>query len=142
MREPQAFLDQAVSAGVPGITAAVATSQGVVWTAASGIANLAIGERMRSDMLLGIGSITKTFVAVVILQLIEEERLRVDQTAKHILGTAVDGVPNADTATVAQLLNHTSGIPSWEDDPTWIRHGRGDLIEVSRIWVSWIPWVI
>ena len=130
----QAFLDQTVSAGVPGITAAVAASNGVVWTAASGIANLATGERMRPDMLLGIGSITKTFVAVVILQLIDEKRLHPDHTAKDILGVVVDGLPNADTATVAQLLNHTSGIPSWEDDPTWIRHGRGNLLDAGRIW--------
>lgn len=130
----EAFLEQAVSAGVPGITAAVATRDGVAWTAASGAANLVTGERMRPDMLLGIGSITKTFVAVIILQLIAEKQLRVENTAKNILDVAVDGIANADIATVAQLLNHTSGIPSWEDDPTWIRYGRGDFLEVGRTW--------
>jgi D-alanyl-D-alanine carboxypeptidase len=85
-------------------------------------------------MLFGVGSITKTFVAVVILQLAEEGRLDLNATAESLLGSAVAGVPNVATATLGQLLNHTSGVPSWEDDPAWIRDGRGDRLDVGRIW--------
>lgn len=46
----------------------------------------------------------------------------------------MEGVPNAATATIAQLLNHTGGVPSWEDDPAWIRDGRGDRLDTGRIW--------
>jgi D-alanyl-D-alanine carboxypeptidase len=35
---------------------------------------------------------------------------------------------------VQQLLDHTSGIPSWEFDPEWIRHGRGAEMDVSHTW--------
>jgi D-alanyl-D-alanine carboxypeptidase len=85
--------------------------------------------------LFGIGSITKTFVAVVALQLVEEGRLGLEQTPQEILGPEVTGeISNADQATIGQLLNHTSGIPSWEDDPDWIREGRGDKNKVGRIW--------
>jgi D-alanyl-D-alanine carboxypeptidase len=89
---------------------------------------------MRSDMLLGIGSITKTFVAVMILQLIEEGLLSLEQTIAGVLGESVEDIPNATTATIGPLLNHTSGIPSWEEEPAWIRDGRGSALDVHRIW--------
>jgi D-alanyl-D-alanine carboxypeptidase len=132
--ELQILLERAISKGVPGISAAVATRDGVVWTGVAGKADLQTGAPVRPDMLFGIGSITKTFVAVVILQLAEEGRLDLNATAARLLGTAVEGIPNADKATIAQLLNHTAGVPSWEDDPAWIRDGRGATLDVSRTW--------
>ncbi len=132
--ELQALLDQAVTAGLPGISAAVANSTGVVWTGVAGQADLEAGTPVRADMLFGVGSITKTFAAVVVLQLAEEGRLDLNATAASLLGAAVDGIPNADQATIAQLLNHTGGVPSWEDDSAWIHEGRGDRLDPTRIW--------
>jgi D-alanyl-D-alanine carboxypeptidase len=131
---PQNVLDAAVARGLPGVTAAIATRSGVVWKGAAGVADIKSGGRMHPDMLLGIGSITKTFVAVVILQLVEEGRLSLNDTAARILGDAVKGVANADEAAITHLLNHFGGVPSWEDDPVWIREGRGAALEVSHIW--------
>jgi D-alanyl-D-alanine carboxypeptidase len=130
----QALLDEAVSKGVPGISAAVANRDSVVWTGVAGKADLQTGAPVRPELLFGVGSITKTFAAVVILQLAEEKRLSLDSTAASILGAAVQGIPNADRATLAQLLNHTGGVPSWEDDSVWIHEGRGDRLDPSRIW--------
>ena len=129
-----ALLWDGVARGIPGISAAVATRDGVVWTGTAGVANVQTGEAVRPDMLFGIGSITKTFVAVVVLQLAQEKRLKLDQTAAGILGSAVARIPNAGKATLAQLLNHTGGVPSWEDDPAWIREGRGASLDVDRVW--------
>ena len=131
----QRLLEARVASGSPGMSAAVVSDGRVVWTGTAGTADLATGTPVTTDMLFGIGSITKVFVAVVVLQLAEEQRLRVDDTAADILGpAAVQGIANADTATLAQLLAHTSGIPSWEDDPMWIRAGRGDQLDPARIW--------
>jgi D-alanyl-D-alanine carboxypeptidase len=130
----QVLLDEAVSRGIPGISAAVATRNGVVWSGVAGNADLKTGAPVRSDMLFGVGSITKTFVAVAILQLAQEGRLDLNATAASLLGSAVADIPNANSATIAQLLNHTGGVPSWEDDPTWIREGRGAQLDVSRVW--------
>lgn len=52
-----------------------------------------------------IGSTTKLFTATMIMQLIEEGRLRLDDT----IGPWVD-VPDKDTITVRMLLSHTSGL--------------------------------
>lgn len=132
--ELQAFLDESVSDGVPGISATVATRDGVVWTGVAGMADLQTSAPVRPNMLFGVGSITKTFVAVVVLQLAEEGRLDLNVTAASLLGAAVEGIPNAENATLAQLLNHTGGVPSWEDDPAWIHDGRGDRLAPDVIW--------
>lgn len=127
-------LEETVAAGPPGVTAAIATSDGVIWSGAAGHADLQNLSPARGDHLFGIGSITKTFVTIVTLQLKEEGKLKLTDTPALILGAAVEGVPNAALADISQLLNHTSGIPSFEDDPKWIREGRGDGLDVDRIW--------
>ncbi len=142
--ELQSLLEAGVEAGIPGISGAVATSAGVVWSGVAGVADLRAGTPVRPDMLFGIGSITKTFVAVVILQLVEEGLLDLDATPASVLGSAVDGIPNADVATIAQLLNHTGGVPSWEDDPLWISDGRGVTLDPSRVWgkTETLPYIV
>lgn len=128
-------LRQRVEAGMPSVSAAIATRCGVVWTGAAGEADIATHRPASASDLYGIGSITKTFVAVVVLQLVEEGKLRLDQTPAGILGQAVtQDIANAKTATLAQLMNHTSGIPSWEDAPRWIHDGRGDAYDPKRHW--------
>lgn len=83
----------------------------------------------------GVGSITKTFVAVVIFQLASEGRLDLDEPATAYLDEPlVRRVPNADRASLRQLLSHTSGVPTWEFQPAWIRRGRGDQLEPDRVW--------
>jgi D-alanyl-D-alanine carboxypeptidase len=54
-----------------------------------------------------VGSVTKTFTAVIILKLVEEGNLDLED---HLARWYPD-FPNAETITIQQLLNHTSGIP-------------------------------
>ncbi|WP_459549385.1 serine hydrolase domain-containing protein [Nocardia sp. X0981] len=54
-----------------------------------------------------IGSITKTFVATVVLQLVDEGRIELDAP---IAGQLPDPIPGGEQITVRQLLNHTSGL--------------------------------
>jgi len=70
-----------------------------------------------------IGSITKTFTATMIFQLIEEGKITLDTK----LSTYFKQVPNAAKITVANLLTHSSGLynltnaeafGSWKDKPT------------------------
>jgi D-alanyl-D-alanine carboxypeptidase len=130
----QALLDDGVSRGIPGVSAAIATRDGIVWTGTAGAANARTGALVQTDTLFGMGSITKTLIAVVTLQLVEEGRLHLEDTAASLLGNVVRGIANAEHATITQLLNHTSGVPSWEDDPVWIREGRGASLDVERLW--------
>jgi len=131
----QSFLDNAVANGVPGITAVVEGNDGLRWSGTAGYADLERSRPITPRHVFGIGSITKVFVAVVILQLVEERRLRLDVTPAALLqDPAVSAVPNTDRATLDQLLNHTSGIPTWEFDPGWIRDARGAAFRVGHRW--------
>ena len=55
-----------------------------------------------------IGSITKMFTAVMILQLVEEGKLKLSDT----LDKFFPQIPNAQRITIAQILAHRSGIPN------------------------------
>lgn len=131
----RAELARSLGEGMPGISVALATRQGVIWTGAAGLANVETGARAHAGYLYGIGSITKVFVACVVQQLADEGRLDLDATALSILGPQqVGDIANASTATLRQLLKHTSGVPTWEFDAEWIRRGRGDQLLTERPW--------
>ncbi len=128
-------LARGVARGLPGISVAIATRQGGIWSGAVGYADLTSRRRARAGDLYGIGSITKVFVASVIEQLVDEGRLSLEATGQELLGdAALAGIPNADRATVRQLLDHTSGVPSWEFDAEWIRRGRGESLDARHLW--------
>ena len=131
----RAELAKGLAKGMPSISLAIATRQGVIWSGAVGYADLSSRSRAHPGYLYGIGSITKVFVACVAEQLIDEGKLGLDTRVRDLLGDdVVRNIPNADRATVRQLLDHTSGIPSWEFDPEWIRHGRGAAMDIDHIW--------
>jgi D-alanyl-D-alanine carboxypeptidase len=66
-----------------------------------------------------VGSITKTFVAVVVMQLVGEGLLDLDKNALQYLEGGnkdlVSNIYNTEKASLLQLLNHQSGIPTWYD---------------------------
>lgn len=131
----QAALESAVVKGAPGVSAAIATRRGVIWTGTAGYADIQAKTPLDPSYLFGVGSITKVFVTAVVMQLAQEGRLDLNRTAADILGPEVTkGIANADRATLAQLLAHTGGVISWEDDPRWIREGRGSKLEPSHLW--------
>ena len=83
-----------------------ATGHGV-WRGTSGVAELGRARPFPVDGRFRAGSITKTFVATVVLQLVGERRLRLgDPVEKWLPGV----VPDGRHTTVRQLLNHTSGL--------------------------------
>jgi D-alanyl-D-alanine carboxypeptidase len=102
MSELDDRLEAVVRSGLPGVVAFVAGEE-----RAAGVANLATGERMTPAHCFHIGSVMKTFVATIVLQLVDEGALDLDGDSG-----IVEGV------TVRQLLNHTSGLPDFFDDIT------------------------
>jgi D-alanyl-D-alanine carboxypeptidase len=107
--ELQQLLDQIVAAGAPGAAAWIRDENGVL-QAASGVADLRSGRPMRVGLHYRAGSVTKSFVATVVLQLVAEGRLSLSDTVEGWLpGILTYG----DRVTVRQLLNHTSGVPDY-----------------------------
>jgi D-alanyl-D-alanine carboxypeptidase len=98
-------LDAVVATGVPGAVAVAVGLDGRV-EAAAGFADLRTGEVITVDNRFRMGSVTKIFVAALVLQLVAEGVLDLDG----------DAAPFAEGITIRQLLNHTSGLEDWVGD--------------------------
>ncbi len=109
-----AALNEVVAAGVPGITVRVQDAHHPARNYTAGVDDLATGTALRPTARFRIGSITKTFVATTVLQLVGEGRLRLDEPVAHRLPGLL---ANGNRITVGQLLNHTSGLPDYTGDP-------------------------
>jgi D-alanyl-D-alanine carboxypeptidase len=116
-----------VSAGTPGAVVYVRDGTGVR-AAAAGHADLRKKTLLTPAMSFRVGSITKSFVAAVVLQLVGEGKLTLADTLQRWLPNVV---PNASQITVRELLNHTSGIPNYTAEVTF---GTALASQPSRIW--------
>lgn len=116
----QEVLDRAVvrpDVFLPGAVTYYQAAGWAPWAGSAGVADLQAQAPMRHDARIRAGSIVKTFVAVVTLQLVEQGVLSLDATLPELLPASVtDLVPSAGLVTLRMLLNHTSGIPEWTTD--------------------------
>ncbi|MEV8636903.1 serine hydrolase domain-containing protein [Streptosporangium sp. NPDC051023] len=112
----QRDLDAIRDAGVVGVQARVVSPCGEL-AAGSGTAVLGRDVPVPLDGRFRIGSNTKTFAAVVVLQLEAEGRLSLDDSVERWLPGLVQGNGNdGDEITVRNLLQHTSGLYDYPND--------------------------
>ncbi|WP_235854342.1 serine hydrolase domain-containing protein [Nonomuraea aridisoli] len=109
----QEALDTMVAAGAPGVLARVDDADGH-WIATSGVGDLRTGEAVPRHGRFRVASLTKSVIATIVLQLVEEGRLSLDRPVGAWLPGVVAG---ADRITVRQLLNHTSGLADYVAHP-------------------------
>jgi D-alanyl-D-alanine carboxypeptidase len=112
----QRALDQLVAAGAPGAIAVVRDGDRTI-RLTSGYGDLERRTPMRATDRVRIGSITKSFVAAVVLQLVGERKLALDDTVERRLPGLV---PNGRAITVRQLLNMTSGLFDYGGDAHFV----------------------
>jgi len=113
----EAIVEAAYSATGPGAAVVVTEHGKVVYSGASGMADIAGGKPITADTVFRLGSLTKQFSAAVVLQLVAEGKLSLDDPVTKF----VPGYPGSGgKATVRQLLNHTSGIQSYTGIPGWM----------------------
>lgn len=110
----------------PSLVAAVVRGGETVWTGARSSVD---GHAPDANVQYRIGSITKTFTAVLVMRLRDEGLLDlVDPLEKHLPGTG------AGEATIAELLAHTGGLaaespaPWWERTPGSLRPELADVL--------------
>ncbi len=102
----QQVVDIAHRAGVPGIVAAVSVPGQGSWETAMGVADTSTNQPVRANSKFSIGSVTKTFTATAVLQLVDAGKLRLSDP----LARWEPKVQNSSQITVQMLLNMTSGI--------------------------------
>jgi D-alanyl-D-alanine carboxypeptidase len=115
--ELQQKLNELHAAGqFPGATAGVTLADGRSFGLAVGLSNVEAGRPMQPSDLMLQGSVGKTYVAAVALQLVHEKRLRLDDKIERYLGGEkwFARLPNAREITVRMLMNHTSGLVRYE----------------------------
>lgn len=102
-----------VQGGAPGVILD-ATVEGATLTATAGLADVTSGRPMASSDPFRIASVTKTFTAVLSLLLAEEGTLKLSDSVEDLLPGVV---PNGPEISVQMLLNQTSGLFDYVDDP-------------------------
>jgi D-alanyl-D-alanine carboxypeptidase len=126
----QEVLDDVVAAGAPGALVLVRDESGME-REAGGFADRDARRELEPGDRFRIGSVTKTFVAVIVLQLVDEGTLTLEDTVERRLPGLL---PGGEGITLRELLSHTSGLPDYVDDlpvstdPDWRPR---DLIELA-----------
>ena len=116
----QEVANQMVAAGAPGVIIMSRNGRQVSHVVA-GVADKATRQPMQPRDKVHIGSITKTFVATVVLQLAAEGRLSLDDSVQQLLPGVIAGHGyNPARITVRQLLQQTSGIRDYVDAPGFL----------------------
>ena len=115
------------SYAIPGISVAIVFSDGSSWNGVSGLADVAAKRRVTTNTAFSVASISKTFLAALILDLAAEGRLKLDDRATRYLPDQkmLTGI------TIRMLLDHTSGLHDFFLNPKIDRALRA---EPSRGW--------
>lgn len=111
----------------------------VLYRGAHGLANREWQVPNAEDGVFRIGSLTKPITAILVMQLVQEQKLRLDGALGEYLPELYADTEAA-AVTVAQLLNHTSGIadlPRTYDDPWWQTQARHSFapVDFARAWI-------
>ncbi|HWO61828.1 MAG TPA: serine hydrolase domain-containing protein, partial [Umezawaea sp.] len=121
---------RAVAAGIPSAVVRVDDGRGSVVQVAEQAEWTVADHRIGAGDQVRVGSNTKTMVAVLVLQLVGENRLGLDDPVEKWLPGLV---PNGGAITVRMLLNHTSGLANNTDDERVLRSVFG--LE-ARAWTA------
>lgn len=108
------IVDEALAAGdIPGALVGVWVPGQGAWQKAAGIGDLATAAPVTLDDHVRIASNTKTFVGVVILQLVDEGLIGLDDALESYL----PGIANGNEITIRQVLGMSAGIYDFINDP-------------------------
>src|SRR6476620_4337761 len=119
-----AIAKQLLSRPVAGISVAIARDGQVVFARGYGMANLEHSVPVTPETVFHIAGISKNILAAVVLQLVDEGKLRLDDDVTKYVPEAAAAVHHV---TVRQLLNHTSGIYSFTSLPDAANNERLEL---------------
>lgn len=109
----------------PGVLLLVDRPGEPVWAGAVGQSNLEYQSTLKNADRFRTGSVTKMFTAVVILKLVEENKLKLEDKLADVLPQVKGKIPSSDVISVRHLLAHLSGIT---DPPNESLRYKADII--------------
>jgi CubicO group peptidase (beta-lactamase class C family) len=119
-----ALLAKSFPTDAPGAVVLVAHAGEVLLRKGYGIANLELGVPMDPKYVFRMGSLTKQFTAVAILQLVEAGKIKLEDEVTTYVPEFSTGDQKI---TLHELLTHTSGIPDYTQQPEWEKLMRQDM---------------
>jgi CubicO group peptidase (beta-lactamase class C family) len=110
---------------------AVSRNGNIIYTKSVGFSDFENNIKANSDSKYRVGSISKTFTAVLVLKAIEEQRIDLIQTIDKYFPS----IKNSDRITVANLLYHRSGIHNFTDDDNYLTYNttaktQAEMLEI------------
>lgn len=123
-RVDQLFAAEEARDNIASVTVGVVSGPNLVWTKSYGLANIARKIPANSDTTYRIGSITKQFTAIMLLQLVRDGKVHLsDPVGKYYpeIKNISNAYPYAPPITLLQLATHTSGLarePGDKQTPT------------------------
>ncbi|MFI5230838.1 MAG: serine hydrolase domain-containing protein, partial [Gemmatimonadales bacterium] len=117
--------------GAPSVAISVVRGNDTLVMKAWGMADLELSVPATARSVYKIGSVTKQFTSSMVMQLVEQGKVKLDDS----IATYLPALPLAwHTVTVRQLLNHTSGIPSYTDiGQRWVRRWGDEMSPDSLV---------
>ncbi|WP_224488965.1 serine hydrolase domain-containing protein [Robertkochia flava] len=116
------LVDALSRSGAPGAVLATSGPEGESFYS-SGVASIESGTKMSACHLQYLQSISKTYLAVVIMLLKEDGELELDAPVNRYLPDVIlEKLPQSDVVTVRMLLNHTSGYPEYNYSPGYVSY--------------------
>lgn len=119
------------SNAVPSIAIAVVRGSDTLTLGAWGTADVEASRAATAATIYRIGSVTKQFTAATVMQFVEQGKVKLDDS----IAVHVPDLPAAwRRVTIRQLLNHTSGIPSYTDiGPKWVARWSEDMTPATIV---------
>ncbi|MEP2773240.1 MAG: serine hydrolase [Fulvivirga sp.] len=112
-----AIIKEALPNNEHGVAVLVARDGEILYEKYAGYANVKKQTAVEANTTFRIGSVTKQFTAAAILKLVEQGKMQLEDP----LNKYIDDFPRGDKITIHHLLNHTSGIKSYTDQPDFIK---------------------
>lgn len=101
---------------VPGVQVAVRSKDGNIWLGSQGMADIPNQIPFEKCTKTMVGSVSKIYTAVLIMQLQEDSILSINDPISDWIDTnTISEISNADKVSIKQLLMHTSGIKDYLD---------------------------
>lgn len=112
-----AIIQEALPNNEHGVAVLVARDGEILYEKYAGYANVKKQTTVEANTTFRIGSVTKQFTAAAILKLVEQDKMQLEDP----LNKYIEDFPRGDKITIHHLLNHTSGIKSYTDQPDFIK---------------------
>ena len=126
----QQILDQfQIAQEVPGVSAVVTYRDTVLFSSASGLADLESGRAMTADTVMYAGSLTKILTAIMTLRLVDEEKLSLSDVVPAI---ARESSREKGDINIFHLLTHSSGLDREGDFGYWYSADFPDAAALGR----------